>query len=244
MIRALSITFLAAISAVSAAEHTDAYAAAKLPALSREWHSADYQAVVAAISKGEVPLPKLSSEPSAKLFKKIASLDNLALANNTTLPLDYRLQEMVVLLPTVASLSKSYMAEANRGEKVNGEIAALLVFLLHGTAAQARIVEEFIPTIPHDEKYSVRMDGLALVRSGATNVFLGLVTSLSERSFYSDDDISLMLQAMADTLPSLKQLFAHDFRVELHNKLSAYLRLATRPKDLKNLDRMLAELKV
>lgn len=243
MNRLLAIVALVAVSATtSTAEQSDAYTSAKLPALSREWHAADYSAVAAAVEAGTIPLPVFSRESDAALLKRLTSLDNLALVRNETLPLGNRMQEMVSIGPPILSLLRAYLTAANRGDNVHAEVAALLAFQLHFTATQSKLVDEFIPTIPRDEKYAVRMEGLQRMRSGMTNVFLGATTSIGESHFYSADDISLMLQAMAESLPALKHQFAADFRAELRAKLQAHRTGATKPADAQNLDRMLAEL--
>jgi hypothetical protein len=242
MLRTIAI-FLLAVATASAADNPDAYATANLPAMSREWHGADYQAVAAAIEKGEIALPRFSTESGATLLRKITSLDNLTLASSNTLPFESRFQEVLVLLPAANSIMMAYVKPANKGEKVNAELAAMLAFILHAASAQAILVDEYLPTIPHDDKYATRMEGLKRVGSGLTNIFLGATASLSERPFYSTDDISLLLQAMADTLPAYKNYFAPDFRSELHGKLNTHRKAATKPNDIKNLDLMLAELK-
>jgi hypothetical protein len=236
--------FPAAFSTASAADSPDTNAVAKLPALSREWRGVDYQAVAAAIGKGKIPLPRFSDEPGAMLLKKITSVENLAFAQSKSLPIESRLQEIIALVPAANSIMSAYVVPANQGEKVNAELAALLSFMLHAASAQAGILEEYLPRIPHDDKYAKRMEGAKLVRSGLTNMFSGAETSLSERPFYSPDDISLLLQAMADTLPSVRNLLASDFRLELCGKLTAHRKRATRSNDIRNLDRMLAELEV
>ncbi len=243
MIRTFVIVVLTIISTYSTAQNPDGYAAAKLPALSRTWQGADYQVVAAAINNKAIPLPRFSSSTGAALLKKITTLENLAFMQSKTLPVESRLQESLTLLPAVNSMAKAYFVAANRGEKVNAEVAALLGFMLRVSSEQARMVDEYVPTIPRDDKYSIRMDGLTRMRSGLTTMFLGAETSLSERQFYTPDDISLLLEAMADTLPSFRSLFASDFLVELHNKLSVHRKNAIRPNDVKSLERMLAALK-
>jgi hypothetical protein len=232
----------ALIATASAAEATDTKTTSALPALSREWRGVDYQAVAAAISKGELPLPRFSGEPGAMLLRKITSLDNLHLLVDTALPVESRLQEVTILMPAANSIMLAYVTPANNGEKVNAEMAALLSFMLHVASAQAVLVEEYLPTIPHDAKYATRMEGAKTVGAGLANMFSGAETSLTEGSFYSSDDISLLLQGMADTLPAVKTMFASDFRLELLRKLTIHRKRAIRSEDIKNLDRMLADL--
>ncbi len=225
-------------------QHANADDATVLPAVSREWHGSDYKTVATAISKGKISLPKLSDQNTAAIFRKFVSSENLAPLQNKILSTEYRINEITLIISSAAALLKPYLEVANHGEKVNSEVALLMAFMLRATTVQVALVNEFLPKIPHDATYATRMEGLAMIRHGATNAFLGLVTSLSERPFYSDNDISLMLQAMADTLPSLKTMFAQDVREELRNKLQLHRAKATRSNDITNLDYMLVELKI
>jgi len=244
MTRSFAIIILVAVCATAiAAEQSDAYASADLPALSREWFGADYKTVAAAIDSGTIPLPRFSDEAGAKLLKRMTATENLALAQNKNLPIEGRFQEILIIAPAAQSFLRAYLNAVNRGEKVNAELAALIAFQLHLVAAQSRLTDEFLPTAPRDDKYAARLDGLRLIRSAMTNIFLGATTSLSETHFYSADDVSLMLEAMADTLPAARNMLAADFRSELRKKLEALRERMARPVDVKNLDRMLTELK-
>lgn len=226
------------------ADGSENYAAANLPALSREWHAADYQAVSRAIVNGQVQLPKFSSDFGSMILKRLTDPKNLALAQSRALPIEMRMQECMASMSALNSLIQPYLVAANRGEKVNAEMAALLALMLRVSSASAQNLSEFISNIPHDDKYPTRMEGVKMVGSGLTNIFLGAETSLSERPFYSPEDITLILQAMAEALPSIKDFFAPDFRAELKSKLNRHRRDMLQPSDIQNLERMIKDLEV
>jgi hypothetical protein len=243
-LRIAAALLLAVVSAngIAAGSGGDAWPAG-LPALSREWHGADYQAVAAAIDSGAVALPKFSSESGARILTRLTAVKNLDLAQNKAVPIASRMQDVLAIDRAWQSIAPKYLTSATRGEKVGAELAVLLAFQLHVSAIQLLLANEFVPQIPHDDKYAARLDGLRMLRTGVTNIFLGADGALSARDFYSAADQSLLLQAMADTLPALKSAFAPDVQQELRGKLQAQRKTATQPGDLRNFDVMLAELK-
>lgn len=216
---------------------------AGLPALSREWRGADYQTVAAAIDKGTLALPRLSSGSGAALLGRLTSLQNLELQKNPALPVESRMQDFVTMQAAVVPIMMRYLEAASRGEPVHSELATLLSFMMYMGASCADMTNEYLPTIQKDEKYASRMDGVVKIKSGLTTMLVGAEASLSETRFYSAEDVSLMMEAMAVTLPSMKSLLSPDFRAELLRKLETRRNAAKRADDIKNLDRMLAELR-
>jgi hypothetical protein len=235
------VAFIALIA--PAAANSDSSSVQTLPALSREWHSAEYQTIARAIDTGAIPLPRFSDTQGQVLLRKITSVDSLALAQDKGLPIETRLQEMMSLLSATRLIAKPYIARAAKGEKVNAETAAIVAFLLRIAGAGQKVLIDYLPTIPHDTRYAARMDGLKMVRSGYTNMIFGAATSVSERAFYSPDDVSVMLSAIADTLHVLKSNLADDARAELARKLDEERKFMSKPSDIHNLDRALAELR-
>jgi len=213
-----------------------------LPALSRQWYGPDYRVLAAALDNGSLTLPRFSSGPDAALLRRLTAVENLTLQRNRTLPIESRLQDFLAMQQAIGTVLNHYLQAANRGEPVHAELAALLSFMLHLSASSANMVDEYLPTIPKDEKYQVRMQGLAKVKEGLTTVFLGAETTLSETRFYTPEDLSQVMAAMAASLPSVDKLFAPDFRAELRRKLAARRNAAKKPEDIANLDKMLAEL--
>lgn len=118
----------------------------------------------------------------------------------------------------------------------------MLAFLLRTSAVGLDLTDEFLPTIPKDDKYATRMDGLKTVKSGLTTVFVGAEVSLTESNGFSSKDRSLLLEAMAATLPTLKRAFAPDYRVELQQKLRTDRAKFTDSNDVLRLDAMVREL--
>lgn len=215
---------------------------AGVPALSREWSGEEYAKAAKVIASGEVPLPMLTDETGRAFLDRLTATENFSLCRDKNLPFGTRLDNYLKLLNGANTILAQYLAAANKGGDVHAECTWMMVYLLRTAAAGTEIMEEFIPTVPKDEKYAVRMDGLKKMRSGLTTIFAGAETSLSERTFFQDQDLSQLLSAMVETLPTFKKSFARDYELELRHKLEADKAVFSQTKDKQSIDRMLDEL--
>jgi hypothetical protein len=73
-------------------------------------------------------------------------------------------------------------------------------------------------------------------------MFVGAEASLGETKFYSAQDLSLLLETMAATLPRLKTALSAEYRNELRQKLKAHKLRFEAKGDLQRIDEMLKEL--
>jgi len=215
---------------------------AGIPALSREWMGDDYLQAAKVLAQGKLPLPRVADDQGRLFFQRLTATENLSLFQNRTLPLQSRMPSFFNLLEGVSAISKQYMAAATKGLDVHAEMAQQQAFGLRMVAVGMQLMDEFIPTIPQDEKYAVRMAGVKQAYSGLTSMFVGAEMSLSEARFYSPADLTLLLKAMAETLPLAKKAFTADYKLELRNKLKAHQATFTGAEDAKTLDQMIAEL--
>jgi hypothetical protein len=146
------------------------------------------------------------------------------------------------LLEGTGAILTRYLATPGKGQEFHKEIAALMAFMLHTAALGVQLAEEFVPTIPRDDNYGVRMDGLKKMNSGLVTIFVGAENSLAERKFYSAEDLSLLLKAMSETLPRVKKAFSADYPVELRKKLTSHKSHFKSKEDIRYIDEMLKEL--
>jgi hypothetical protein len=122
-------------------------------------------------------------------------------------------------MDSTKSIMVLYVRAVNSGEKLEKELADLLVFQLAVTSAAIELTEEFIPTIPKDEKYETRMAGLAKMKSGLTTILDGAITSLSERSIYSDESIIKIARGVSDYYPRFASLLPETAKEEFRLKV-------------------------
>jgi hypothetical protein len=96
--------------------------------------------------------------------------------------------------------------------------------------------------MPDFENQPKRVEGRKIFLGGIVKMFSGAEISLSETPFYTNEDVSLRLKAMADTLPTLKMAFTDQFREELKIKMIEHRDRMSDPADIANINRMLQEL--
>ena len=244
--RVLSVLLVALIfgASVAHAGNVNGFASveAGIPALSREWSGADYAQAAQVLAAGKLPLPRLTDEQGRLFLQRLTSEENFSLYRNRSLPIQQRMEGFFKLMGGANAIAKQYMAAANKGLDVHREIAQQLAFLLHVTAVSVQLIDEFLPTVPKDEQYPVRMAGLKQTYSGLTTAFVGAETSLSETRFYSPDDLTILLNAMSETLPAVKKAFSPDYKIELRKKLESHRSAFPRAEDTQNIQRMIDEL--
>lgn len=226
----------------SSAATTNAFVEAGIPASSREWLGSDYTLAAKILSAGKVALPRFSEAQGNVLLRRLTSTENFPFYRNSKLPIESRISDFANLLDGANLILLLYVKAANKGEDVHKEAAHMMAFLLHTGALGTELIDQFMPTIPRDDKYSIRMDGLKKMRTGMTGLFVGAENSLSERTYYSSDDLSVLLQAMVRTLPRIKTAFSADYRAELRKKLESHKSRFKSRDDLGRLDKMLVEL--
>ncbi len=201
----------------------NAFLNAGIPATDREWNGRDYATTSRILGEGKVLRPVLTDEQGKPLIARITDTSNFTFNRNKTLPIGTRLEDFLQIQQGLNGILKQYAFAANRGEALNSEIARLLAFSLHVSALGIDLVNEFLPTIPKDESYQTRMDGLKQMYSGLTTSFGGAEVSLAETKFYSQSDLRVILAAMEATLPTMQQAFSADYRTELEKKLEKHL---------------------
>jgi hypothetical protein len=222
---------------------TNVFLEARIPAVDREWIGSDYLRVADVLSTGKVVLPRFSDKNGKALLLRITSTNNFSMSLDTNIPIQMRMEDLMNLQQGVGDITKSYVVSVNHGENLHEELAALLAFNLYISARGIELSYEFLPTIPKDENYSIRINGFDKVKAGLTTIFVGAELSLSEK-VYSPTDLSKILKAMAATFPTINKIFSDDYRGELRQKLEADKAHFKSREDLGHIDKMLTELKV
>jgi hypothetical protein len=211
---------------------------AGIPAVDRAWAGVDYEAVARVLAAGKVPLPTLETAPGRRFLERFASTENLSMLRAREFALGPRLQSGLASMQGSAQVLMLYAA---RGPAVHEELARLLAFQLRLVDAMLELVDELLPTIPKDDQYATRMEGLQKLRGGLAQVYMGSAISLSETKVYAPGDLSRILAAMAETLPRARAYLSADARTELRVKLQA-VRPSFEGEDAKRIDGMLAEM--
>jgi hypothetical protein len=217
------------------------FVAAGAPSPDREWIGQDYQKMADLIGSGKIATPTLADPDGAAVLKRMWNPANFRFYRNRLLPVGERLPGLLAMQSSVQGLLSTYVKELNAGRKVSREMVESMAFTLRGAVVMLELVDELLPTIPADRREQVAA-GLQQMRGGVATVFDGADVSLSERKVYSDADLSVLLTAMAETLPVIKRAFRPEQIVEMRGRLEKRKADFQSPADLRALDTMIAQL--
>lgn len=195
------------------------YIDAGAPAPDREWRGTDYESFIGLLAGGKVPLPKLSDPEGAAVLKRICSTDNLSLARNENLPLQARTGECMTILQNLSQLIKLYYGQNLSSTKVSGEVSLLMAQMLEAAALGIELIEK--QEIPKDDRYEVRMQGLAQVKRGTTEIFLGAYQTIAVDKEYTHAEKVHVLRAAAGTSKSFVKNIPAGSKAELVVKFKA-----------------------
>ena len=237
---AMCVTLLG--SAAFGSDDTNIFRKAGIPSPDREWMGFDYTLAGKALASERVPLPRLSDPEGKKLLDRITSTNNLAFSRNKSLPVQIRITDSDSMMTAVRSILKRYLADAAKGVKVDSEITQLMAFVLHLTAAELDVADEFMAQVPKDEKFQTRAEGRAKMNSGVVTQFVGAANVLANPDQYNSNDRHVILSAMAATLPRLKKTFPPSYVGELKQKLIDGRPKITEPENALEIDSMLQTL--
>jgi len=219
----------------------NSFTKAGAPSPTREWYGADYIAIAELVAAKKIPLPRFTDPDGSEFLNRLCDIQNFSLCKNLTLPLNQRLESYLQLQDGTNRLLKIYWAEQSKGIDYRRELSAICSFTLHTAALGVDMTEEFLPTVPKDDKYEIRMEGLRGMKNGLALTFVGIEAALSE-GIFDPEGILLVEKAMAETLPRLKTYFSPDFSAELTIKLKKRLEASKDSSEIKYLNQMLKEL--
>ena len=212
-----------------------------MSASDREWNGADYLAVQKAIQKNPSLLPLMRQRRWNTFLFRLTNTENFSFNRNKDLPIGNRLNDYIQIQESTNAILKIYVNLASQGSDLHAETAAILSFTLRVGALGIDLVNEFLPTIPKDDTYEVRMQGLKKMNEGLATCFAGAEISLNETTFYLDGEIAQILQAMHDTLPTFKTVFTPEYTQELAQKLERH-RKTFKGENLKRIEEMIVML--
>ena len=227
--------------AVRAEKNT--YVSAGVPSPGKPWTGADYQQAATVLGKEGVPLPQLTDPEGAVLFGRIVAEENLDVFQDKAVSLQSKFPAYLQVQENANAILKLYLSAFNEGRiKSSTELTRLMVFMLHIGSIGSALITEFIPTIPHDEKYEIRMAGLQKMKSGMTKMFAGLERSLGEKKVYSPADLSALLAAMKRELPVYRPMFEEGYADKLAEQLRLHMSEFSSALDKATLQAMITEL--
>ena len=219
------------------------YVKAGLPEPSRAWTGADYTQAVNVLESGASPLPRFSDSNGAAVLNRMTAVENLGFYRNASLPLETRYGDYLALSIGVNTLSTMYVdSPRDSAGKTQLETAALVAYRLRVAVAGLGLMDALISTVPKDEKYATRVASMKDMQTSYSSTLGDAEIMLTAEHGFSAAGRSLVLKAMADTLPTLKRAFQPFYKEELRQRLEADRAKLNDAEDRRLLDAMISQL--
>ncbi|SFO90855.1 hypothetical protein [Ralstonia sp. NFACC01] len=218
------------------------YAEVGIPASSRIWSSEDYIKTARILATGAVPLPRFSTKDGADLLARMTALENLAILHNHSVPIEPRFADYDKYLAGGNAIRKVYTDAAFKANPPKDELAALMAFLLHLATTGFELANEYLATVPRDDQYPKRLEGLERMKVLLTSLVANAQRMSENEKAVEPRGRSLLLKALSDTLPITKSAFSSDYKIELFLNLRADRDFYDDPGDKQLCAAMLAEL--
>ena len=179
------------------------------PPAGRVWTSKDYKQTAELITKGKLALPSLLDSANRDLFKRIISRENLAFATNKTLLIEARGQEILDIMESVGVIQTMYAAQYMRTRQMTKDFALIAAFLIHTCKSAWLTTSEYMATVPKDDKYAVRMEGLEKTKAGFSEILTGaLLIALDDGN--PADCRKIILNALNENISETKSLLTNE----------------------------------
>jgi len=122
---------------------------------------------------------------------------------------------------------------------LNPEMIDIFYFSLHAAASALDLMDEMIPSIPKDSNYAARMEGVKITYRGITTMIVGAESMLRDKARLTLPERTKVLDAMATTIPRLKDAFTPGYRIELRKRLEEDRNLFLKAEDIQKIDIMI-----
>jgi hypothetical protein len=212
------------------------------PSTDREWQGADYAAVAELAKTKKIPLPRISDVDGELLLNRFCDIENFNFCRNSSLPISERLNSGQSIQAATNDLLLLYVTAQNSGKDFRKELSRICAFTLHVALLTFEVTEEYLLSVPKDDRWETRMKGLRQMKNGVAITFSGIEQSLSEGTF-DHDGVILVERAMSEVLPKLKIHFSPEFQTEIRLKLQKRSSASKDEAEIGLLNQMVAELK-
>jgi len=201
----------------------------RYPPADDAWDGTSYRALVQRVETEGLPLPTLSDSATKPIFERMVNIDNIPLRMglNQSLSVTIRFQRLDGALQPIHKLVTLYFNEMQNGKPYGQELARLMVYESRVSAALLNLAEPYLSTLPKDKRYQVHVDYLNQVKSGARQLYFGLVQSMIEPHRYSKSDILNIISIALDGLSSYQPIFTNQDRLDLVQKLTQQVSITT-----------------
>ena len=201
----------------------------RYPPADDAWDGTSYRALVQRVETEGLPLPTLSNSATKPIFERMVNVDNIPLRMglNRDLSTTIRFQRLDSALQPIHKLVILYSNETQKGKPYAQELARLMIYESKISAALLDLSEPYLSTLTTDKRYQVHVAYLDEVKSGARQIYAGLVQGMTETRLYSKSDILNMIGAARDGLTSYQPIFTNQDRLNLVQRLTQQISVTT-----------------
>lgn len=201
------------------------------PACDRQWTGTEMLAAGKAVDElartAPASLPRFGSKRSGAMFARITNIENMAMPQNKSLPVQSRLGNFDGYLQGLNTIFKAYFAHAGR-EIGNDELVELFSHMLDTMAVMSSLMDEFVATLDKSaSNYQVRMDGLRKAKEGTAITVSGVLMCLEDTQQLSLEHRRRLAAACERTFPRLFPFLPELSRTEFTARLT---KMASDPK--------------
>jgi hypothetical protein len=201
----------------------------RYPPVDEAWDGTSYRAVAQRVETEGLPLPTLSNAATKPIFERMVNVDNIPLrvGLNRSLSVTIRFQRLDSALQPIHKLVVLYSNETQKGKPYATELAKMMVYEAKVAAALLDLSEPYLSTLTKDKRYQVHVAYLDQVKSGARQLYSGLVQGMTETRLYSKADVLEMIGVAVDGLPSYLPILTPQDRRDLAQRLTQQISATT-----------------
>ena len=200
------------------------YFSAGMPAQDRAWTGSDMAAAAMLLQEfaktDPCQLPRYGSPKSGELFARIVDSSNLEPFKDSSIPLGERLPNALELMDAGNQILKIYLDAFTKHQVADSELVELLGAQLRVIVVMIALVEELMPTVDRNApNYSVRMEGLAKMKSGMAEVISGNLVTLTESHAYRITELKRLIGYQQITFPAIIPALTEDSQTSFITRL-------------------------
>jgi hypothetical protein len=217
---AVVVAMMALVSAPSLAASVSDYVKAGAPSPDRVWTGTDYQKFAALLKSGKIELPMLSDE-SKPIFLALVNREGLSFYSNKDVAIGVRMQGFMAVYASLPPVISQYLERyGSHKADCSKELDRLMAFTLYACTSETKLMQEFLPTIPKDEKYDTQMEGM---KAGLRGMWVAGAECMADRKTLADDEVLVIAEAMIENFPAQREFIGPTTVLELHTKIAALL---------------------
>jgi len=225
------------------------YEARGIPSIQNPWTIEDYRTALEALTvigkENPEQLPRLASNHSGAVFRRMVSRENLLLYANTNIDLLIRSSSSMAIVETMTAMMGVYLQALLQGQRVDREVLEMYVQQGHALAMVWETVDDMMAGISsNDVRYTRFMTAVGKMQTGSADMIRGMLMAVSDRQVVSVVNLEWYVAELAAFMPNVIGRLNPSDQAELEQniaRLAATEREHTLAKHLETLQRAVSQ---